>query len=477
MNNINSLFSKKLKVLNLGTKNFKDDLEIQGQDVLQLDWSPAAGGDIKLLNIIDRLSSQKDIAVANREAVDRMISSHPILVDIDQAKNAIPGMDENTILHSGPPIEWNRMAGPMKGAIIGALLYEGMAKDEKEAEEIAKSRKIKFAPCNEHNAVGPMAGIISPSMPVHVIYNKTYGNYGYCTINEGLGKVLRYGAFDKEVINRLKWIEEEFAPTIKKALKIIDGGIDIKSIISQAVHMGDECHNRNKASTSLFFREIAVHIMDTDVDMDVKRRVLEFIKGNEHYFLNLSMPACKVATDAAHGIKHSTVVTTMARNGVDFGIRISGLGKDEWFTGPANMIKGLMFPGFKEEDANPDIGDSAITETMGIGGFAMGGSPAIVQFVGGTVEDAIGYSEKMHEITVSENPNYSIPTLDFRGSAVGIDIIKVIEKGILPIINTGMAHKVAGIGQVGAGLVNPPMECFEKALKRFNDEYLEGQDE
>ncbi|WP_025641734.1 YlbE family protein [Schnuerera ultunensis] len=477
MNNINSLFSKKLKVLNLGTKNFKDDLEIQGQDVLQLDWSPAAGGDIKLLNIIDRLSSQKDIAVANREAVDRMISSHPILVDIDQAKNAIPGMDENTILHSGPPIEWNRMAGPMKGAIIGALLYEGMAKDEKEAEEIAKSRKIKFAPCNEHNAVGPMAGIISPSMPVHVIYNKTYGNYGYCTINEGLGKVLRYGAFDKEVINRLKWIEEEFAPTVKKALKTIDGGIDIKSIISQAVHMGDECHNRNKASTSLFFREIAVHIMDTDVDMDVKRRVLEFIKGNEHYFLNLSMPACKVATDAAHGIKHSTVVTTMARNGVDFGIRISGLGKDEWFTGPANMIKGLMFPGFKEEDANPDIGDSAITETMGIGGFAMGGSPAIVQFVGGTVEDAIGYSEKMHEITVSENPNYSIPTLDFRGSAVGIDIIKVIEKGILPIINTGMAHKVAGIGQVGAGLVNPPMECFEKALKRFNDEYLEGQDE
>jgi hypothetical protein len=468
MSGINNLFSQELKILNIGTSKFKDDLEFQGQDVLQLDWVPAAGGDIELLNIIDELSSREDIKEANKKAVERMMNSHPMLIDIDKAINVIPGMKENMILHSGPPIEWERMAGPMKGAVIGALIYEGRAKNEEEATKIAASGEIEFSPCNEHCAVGPMAGIVSPSMPVHVVYNKTYGNYGYCTINEGLGKVLRYGAFNDEVIERLKWIEEEFAPTMKKALKSIDGGIDIKSIISQAVHMGDECHNRNKAATSLFFREITSYIIDTDVDIDIKKRVLNFIKMNEHYFLNLSMPSCKVATDAAHGVENSTVVTTMARNGVDFGIRVSGLGEDQWFTAPANMIKGLMFPGFKEEDANPDIGDSAITETMGIGGFAMGGSPAIVQFVGGTVEDAIGYSEKMYEITAGENTNYSIPTLDFRGSAIGIDIVKVIEKGILPIINTGMAHKVAGIGQVGAGLVSPPMECFKKAILEFN---------
>ena len=468
MSGINNLFSQELKILNIGTSKFKDDLEFQGQDVLQLDWVPAAGGDIELLNIIDELSSREDIKEANKKAVERMMNSHPMLIDIDKAINVIPGMKENMILHSGPPIEWERMAGPMKGAVIGALIYEGRAKNEEEAIKIASSGEIEFSPCNEYCTVGPMAGIVSPSMPVHVVYNKTYGNYGYCTINEGLGKVLRYGAFNDEVIERLKWIEEEFAPTMKKALKSIDGGIDIKSIISQAVHMGDECHNRNKAATSLFFREITSYIIDTDVDIDIKKRVLNFIKMNEHYFLNLSMPSCKVATDAAHGVENSTVVTTMARNGVDFGIRVSGLGEDQWFTAPANMIKGLMFPGFKEEDANPDIGDSAITETMGIGGFAMGGSPAIVQFVGGTVEDAIGYSEKMYEITVGENTNYSIPTLDFRGSAIGIDIVKVIEKGILPIINTGMAHKVAGIGQVGAGLVSPPMECFKKAILEFN---------
>lgn len=463
-----NLFSQELKVINMGTSKFKDDLELQGQQVIQLDWKPAADGDITLIEIVDNLSLREDIKEANKKTVEIMMNSHPVLVDIGKAIDVIPDMKKNMILHSGPPIEWERMAGPMKGAIIGALIYEGFANNEEEAKKLAGSGEILFSPCHEHATVGPMAGIVSPSMPVHVIYNKTYGNYSYCTVNEGLGKVLRYGAFNDEVIDRLKWIEKEFAPTMKKAIKSVEGGIDIKAIISQSVHMGDECHNRNKASTSLFFREITSHILDTEKDVDIIKRVLGFIKANEHYFLNLSMPSCKVSADAAYGIKNSTVVIAMARNGVDFGIKVSGLGKNQWFTAPANMVKGLMFPGFKEEDASPDIGDSCITETMGIGGFAMGGSPAIVQFVGGSVADAIGYSERMFEITTGENTNYSIPTLDFRGSAIGIDIVKVIEKGILPIINTGMAHKVAGIGQVGAGLVSPPMECFQKAIIEFD---------
>lgn len=297
-----------------------------------------------------------------------------------------------------------------------------------------------------------------------MVKDMTHGNMAFCSVNEGLGKVLRYGAYDDSVISRLKWIREEFAPMMKKALALKGDGVDIKSLISQAVHMGDECHNRNKAATSLFFREISGYFFMLDEDKEAIRRCVDFMRGNDHYFLNLSMAACKAATDAAQHVEGSTVVTTMARNGVDFGIRISGLGKETWFTAPADKIRGLLFPGFTEEDANPDIGDSTITETMGIGGFAMGGSPAIVQFVGGTVADAIAYSEKMYTITTSENTNFSIPTLDFRGSAIGIDVLKVIATGTLPIINTGMAHKVAGIGQVGAGLVSPPMECFKKAL-------------
>ncbi|WP_312422266.1 DUF1116 domain-containing protein [Anaerospora hongkongensis] len=463
MSSLDSLFSDKLAIITIGAETFKADLESQGATVLQLDWKPPAGGNKELMAALDTLSNCEKIEEANTRALAAIINSRPVLVDIETAINVIPGMTQNTILHAGPPVVWENMAGPMKGAVIGALLYEGMAQSEEEAAQLAASGQISFAPCHEHNAVGPMAGILSASMPVQVIENKTHGNFAYCTLNEGLGKVLRYGAYSKEVIDRLKWIETELGPVLKKAIQL-SGGIDIRSLIAQAIHMGDECHNRNKAGTSMFIRAIMPYLLRTGADPEAIVRVVEFINSNDHFFLNLSMPACKAALDAAHGIENSTVVTTMCRNGVEFGIRVSGCPGNTWFTGPAQMIEGLLFPGFTAEDANPDIGDSAITETCGIGGFAMGGAPAIVQFVGGTVEDALGYSQKMYEITLEENQNYSIPNLNFRGTATGIDVRKVIASGILPVINTGMAHKEAGIGQVGAGVVRPPAECFEKAI-------------
>lgn len=468
MREISDIFGEELKLINVGTSTFKDDLEFQGKDVIQVDWKPPAGGNKELINALDKIElSEEAINIANEKVVAIIKEANPFLIDIGTAKDVIPGMDENTILHAGPPIKWDNMCGPAKGAIIGALIYEGKAKDENEAKELAASGKIKFSPAHEHDSVGPMAGIISASMPVHVIYNKVHDNYAYCTVNEGLGKVLRYGAYNEEVIDRLKWIEEEFAPALKKALALVDGGINLKTIISQAVQMGDEGHNRNNAATSLFFREISSYLLETDLDKEVIGRVMQFMKDNNHYFLNLSMPACKVSLDAANNIENSTIVTVMARNGVEFGIKVSGLGPDKWFNAPANMVKGLLFPGYTEDDAALDIGDSTITETAGLGGFAMAGALPIVQFVGGTVNDAINYSESMYTITQSENPNYSIPTLDFRGSALGIDIRKVIEKVTLPIINTGIAHKTAGVGQIGAGIVNPSMECFEKAILEF----------
>src|SRR5690625_4118523 len=418
------------------------------------------------------LMDDQKIETANQEAIERIMNSQPLLVDIDQAINVIPGMHEKKILHAGPPIEWERMCGPQQGAVIGALIYEGLAKDEEAARQLAESGEIDFSPCNEHATVGPMAGVVSPSMPVHIVENTTYGNQAYCTVNEGLGKVLRFGAFSSEVLDRLKWIEETYAPALKKALNVSEG-IDLKSLTAQALHMGDECHNRNKASTSLFYREIALSFLKTNLAKEEINEVLQFIQDNEHYFLNLSMPACKSSLDAAHGIENSTVVTTMCRNGVEFGIRVSGMGEKEWFTGPAEHVNGLFFPGYTNDDAALDMGDSAITETMGIGGFSMGGAPAIVQFVGGDVSDAIGYSEQMFEITVGENSNYSIPTLNFRGSALGIDIRKVIDTNIRPVINSGVAHKVAGIGQIGAGIVHPPKDCFDKALIAFSNKYKE----
>ncbi len=451
------LFGKELKVIDLGLESFHDSLKEQGVDVVHVDWRPPASG-VRILSRLDNRAIDR----ANEEAVKRMIDSQPILVDIKQAKNVIPGMTKRTILHAGPPVEWERMCGPVKGAIMGALIYEGLAKSPKEAKELAASGKIKFSPCHHHNTVGPMAGIISASMHVFVVKNQKFGNYAYCTLNEGLGKVLRFGAYSEEVIERLKWMEQVLAPGLKKAVKR-SGGINIKNLTAQALQMGDECHNRNVAATSLFIKEITPYLLETDLDKKTIKEIIEFISGNVHFFLNLSMAACKATADTILGFKNSSLVSAMARNGTKIGIRVAGLG-ERWFTAPAGMPKGLYFAGYSEKDANPDLGDSTISETAGIGGFALASAPAIVQFIGGSPQDAIKYTREMYEITVAKHSIYKIPALDFIGTPIGIDIRKVVETGITPFINTGIAHRKPGIGQIGAGILRAPMSIFEEAL-------------
>lgn len=399
---------------------------------------------------------------ANRKALDRILSAHPELVDVRPAIDVLPGMTRDTLLHAGPPIQWERMTGPLRGAIIGALLYEGLAPSADDAKRLAASGAVKFSPCHHHNAVSPMAGVISASMPVLVIENVTHGNRAYSNLNEGLGKVLRFGAYAPEVIEQLRWIEHSLGPALGQAIRRA-GSVDIQSLIGQALQMGDECHNRNRAASALLVKTLAPHLAALDLPADERRQILAFVGQNEHSFLNVGMAACKAALDAAHGIPRSSVVTAMARNGTEFGIRVSGLG-DRWFAGPAETPVGLYFPGFGPEDANPDLGDSAITETAGLGGFAMAGAPAIIQFVGGTLADAVASTKLMYEITLGESEAYRLPTLDFRGTPTGIDVRLVMQTGILPQINTGIAHRLPGIGQIGAGLVKPPRVCFEHAL-------------
>ncbi len=461
----NSLFGKKLKVINVGLESFYKDLKSTGTEVVDVEFTPPRIiTDEELKSAIDILKENIDkIEKANKKALEIILKGEPYLIDIGIAKEVIPGMHDRMILHAGPPVEWERMCGPMRGAVMGALVYEGIAKDIREAEEIAASGEIEFSPCHHHSAVGPMAGVVAPSMPVFIVENKEAGNKAYCTLNEGLGKVLRYGAYDEEVIKRLKWMETELAPVLKETLKLI-GPIDLKNIIAQALHMGDELHNRNKAATSLFIRQIAPFVSKAAKNSEVVERVLKFIDSNDHFFLNLSMPAAKSILDPARGIKYSSVVVVMARNGTDFGIRLSGTG-DEWFTAKAEVPDALFFPGYTKEDANPDIGDSSITETAGYGGFAIASAPAIVQFVGGTASKALAYTKEMYKITVGENNVFTIPYLDFRGTPTGIDALKVVETGILPVIDTGVAHKKPGIGQVGAGVLRAPMPAFEKAVK------------
>ena len=407
-----------------------------------------------------------DINKANVEAVSRMMEARPVLVGMGKAIDVIPGMHENLLLHAGPPIDWNRASGPMKGAITGALIFEGRAKNMEEAEKLVKSGEIKLEPCHEHQSVGPMAGLTSPNMEVYIIENKTHGNLAFSNMNEGYGKVLRYGAYDQEVMDRLQWMHEVMAPVLKEAIDIV-GGVDIKALLAEALHMGDEGHNRNKAGSILFLKALAPGIAKAAPNSDVAHDILKAIGDNALAVLNPVMAACKAMADAAHGVEGSTIVTVMARNGTDFGIRVSGLG-DRWFVAPAGQPEGLWLPGFTAEDANPDIGDSTITETGGIGGFALAGAPAIVQFVGGTPRDAVNATLEMYEITAGEHIAFTIPSLNFRGTPVGIDVRKVMETGILPRLNTGIAHKEPGIGMVGAGLLQAPMACFEKAYEALD---------
>jgi hypothetical protein len=411
-----------------------------------------------------------DIEQANQTAVERMMSARPMLKSVATARDVIPGMKDNLLLHAGPPIEWARMSGPLRGALIGAMLFEGLAKSEAEATLMVERREVEFDSCHHHGAVGPMAGVISASMKVYVVENAEHGNKSFSNLNEGYGKVLRYGAYSDDVLKKLHWMNNVLGSALAHALAQ-SNGIDLRALIAEALHMGDEGHNRNKAGSLIYLKLVSPLIAKVLKDDEVESEVLQFIGDNALSVLNPVMAACKAMTDAAHGVEGSTIVTAMARNGTDFGIRVSGLGEKEWFTAPAEIPVGLFFSGFSQDDANPDIGDSAITETAGIGGFAMATAPAIVTFVGGTPKDAMNATLEMYEITFAESKYFTMPSLDFRGTPTGIDLRKVVELGITPRINTGIAHKSAGVGQVGAGLVRPPLKIFEDALVAFAEKY------
>lgn len=410
-----------------------------------------------------------NIDQANETAAERMMSARPILTGVATAGDVIPGMRDNLLMHAGPPIEWERMSGPMRGAVIGGLIFEGLVKDEKGAVGMVESGEVDFEPCHHHETVGPMAGVTTASMKVYILENKTHGNMAYSNLNEGYGKVLRYGAFSKEVIEKLTWMNDVMGPVLSDVLSESEG-MDIRALLSESLHMGDEGHNRNKAGSILYTAKLAPLIAKVTKDSQVESEILQFLGDNALSVLNPVMAACKAMADAAHGVEGSTMVTTMARNGTDFGMRVSGLG-DEWFTAPVEQPDGLYFSGFTSEDASGDIGDSTITETVGIGAYAMAAAPAIVQFISGSPQDAINATLEMYEITVAEHSHFTIPSLDFRGTPTGTDIRKVIELGVPPRINTGIAHKNAGVGQVGAGLVRPPMKIFEDALVAYAAKY------
>ncbi len=465
MSRVNDLFGTSLQVTNIGLEIFRDTLKQQHVSTVHVGWRPPAEGNVLLAQLLDRMDTQV-IEQANQLAFERINVAEPMLTGVKYAHEVLAEIDRWTVGHAGPPLVWSDMCGPLKGAVLGALVYEGLASTLAEAEAHVLSGRVKFVSNHALGAVGPMTGMITYSMPLWEVTNTTFGNVAYCTFNEGLGKVMRFGANGPEVIDRLRWMEKVLAPALQSALAL-SGPLSMKVIMAKALAMGDEMHQRNTGATSLFIREIMKHVVRVVSNQDQLAQIAEFITGNDQFFLNLAMASGKAIMDPVKNIPNCTVVTAMSRNGTRFGIKISALG-DRWFEAPVNQPKGLYFPGYTEDDANPDIGDSAITETFGIGGFAMGSSPAVVRFVGASsIDEAIAYSKEMQEICVGLSPHYILPTMNFIGTATGIDVRKVVQSGSLPVINTGMAHKQPGIGQVGAGIVKAPYACFTQALEAF----------
>ncbi|MHB1615478.1 MAG: YlbE family protein [Actinomycetes bacterium] len=454
---LHGLLTHEPVVVTAGAELFAATLRAQAVRTEAVDWSPPMGE----VTALDRVMADPRREGANQSAVARMLAAGAELVDVRPAREAL-GLAPDQFLHAGPPLAWERASGPMRGALIGAAVFEGLATTPEQAEAALAQGQISLDSCHHHGAVGPMAGVISPSMWMFELSDPVHGGRAFCSLNEGLGKVLRYGAYGPDVLARLRWMTDVLGPLLASAVRR-HGPVDVKTILAAMLAMGDEGHNRNRAGTMMLLRELLGELIESPAPTADVAAAVRFVAANDHFFLNLSMPACKLATDAARDIPGSTVVVAMARNGTDFGIQVSGTG-DQWFSGPAAVPDGLYLGGYGPSDANPDIGDSAITETAGIGGFAMASAPAIVRLVGGSVSDAIGATERMYEITVTENPAYQIPVLDFRGTPTGIDVTRVVRSRILPQINTGIAGKVAGTGQVGAGLVNPPAECFTAAL-------------
>jgi hypothetical protein len=453
-------------VVNAGADLFAEAVSAQAVEVTRVDWRPPMPGTERDLASLAADPLRRD---ANARALSALVGTTAELVDVAPAAEVL-GLQPGEFLHAGPPITWKTAAGPLRGALMGAAALEGLVSDPEDAVALFEAgTSVSLEPCHHRGTLGPMAGVVTPSMWMFVLEDPVTGRRTHCSLNEGLGKVLRYGAYGPDVLSRLRWMGAVLGPLLQRAVRMQvqeAGAVDVTGILTQMLQMGDEAHNRNRAGTLMLLRDLAPAMVTSGMDAADVAAGLRFVGGNDHFFLNLAMPACKLALDAARGTPGSTMVVAMSRNGTEFAIQTAGTG-DEWFTGPAKVADGLYLGDYGPDDANPDIGDSAITETAGIGGFAMATAPAIVRLVGGSVPDALATTRRMHEITLGENPRWSIPALEFQGVPSGIDVTLVCRTGILPQINTGMAGRVAGVGQVGAGLVTPPAEIFPKALARL----------
>ena len=406
---------------------------------------------------------------ANRESFERLCAADPVLVDVLPAIDVVPGMTRETILTSGPPMAWDDYTGGQRDAIMGAARFEGVADSTEDADAKFSSGELKVDGCHDYKCIGSLAGVYSASMPVFVVDNRAGDNRAFCNMYEGTNpRRLNYGVYDEGVKARLLSVNAVIAPVIGESVRQA-GGVPLKPLMKRALHMGDELHSRGTAASLLFTREIFPHMLDQVVDnRDGVEQTLTALTEDHYFFLRLSMAAAKATADHAHGIEGSSMVTAMAFNCQGFAIRVSGLG-DTWFKGPHADVQAKLFDGHTVDEITWMGGESIIIETIGLGGFAQACAFALQQYQGGSAQAMIERNEELYGITIGENPDYHIPVLGYRGTPTGIDVFRVLDTGILPAMDIGIAGKDGG--QIGAGLVRAPMRCFTAAAKAYDERY------
>ena len=415
------------------------------------------------------LVTKPDRNAANQEAFERLCAADPVLTDIRSAIEVLPGMTRDTILTSGPAMDWQDYEGGQRDAVIGGALFEGLAADRDEAERKLAGGEIRVDGCHDHGCVGSLAGIYTASMPVFVVENRTHGNVGYCNMYEGTNpRRLNYGVYDDGVRERLLFVHDVVAPVIAEAVRLSDG-IPLKPIMRRGLHMGDELHSRNTAASLLFSRELFPYFLRLDpAKLDSVARTVQALTEDHYFFLRLTMAAAKCTADAAADIEGASLVTAMAFNCRNFAIRVSGLG-DEWFLGPHATVQAKLFEGHSDDEITWMGGESPIAETIGLGGFAQAAAFPLQQYQGGSAEAMVERNLEMYDIATGENPDYRIPFLGYRGTPTGIDVMRVLETKTLPVMDIGIAGRDGG--QIGAGVVRAPMECFEKAAAAYAARY------
>jgi hypothetical protein len=457
----------RVEAVNLGLEQFADALRSQGAPVVQVDWRPPAGGDAEMLSVLTTLWGRHGSAVeaANRHAVAVIEGCAPRVVTVAPAGSVIAGLGDGVLLHSGPPMTWDRVCDPQRRALLAAVLFEGWASSREEAAALLERGEVVLACGNEHGHVGPMTGVCSPSMPVWVVEDGDVR--AFSTLNEGPGRTLWFGVGDDEAVERLRFFRDDLGPRLARLLEL-RGPVDVFGLAAQGLNMGDELHMRSQATGNLLIRDLLPAFAVAGGE-----EAARFIAGNHHFFLNLTMAAAKCCSLRLGSVRGSSVVSLISRNGVDVGIQLAGM-PGRWFTAPAAPVAdALLREGHAPSDAARDIGDSAVIECVGLGGMALAAAPVVAAFFGGNAAAAAARTELMAQICAARSSRFTLSGRDGAGTPVGIDARLVAELDIAPQITTGVLHASSGAGQIGAGVAHQPVEPFRAAITALAEE-LDG---